>query len=70
MNTKELKAEIVRHGDTALALAEFLGIANPTMSNKINGKAEFSQTEMQMIIDRYELSANRIVEIFFSPDVA
>lgn len=71
MNTLELKVEIMRNNDTASKLALFLGMTNPTFSNKINGKgAEFTQSEIALIKERYNLSAERVMEIFFNPKVS
>lgn len=70
MNTQELKAEIMRHGDTCQSLAEFMGISKPTFSHKINGKAEFTRSEIKAIVNRYNLSAQRMAEIFFTDYVS
>lgn len=66
MNTFELKAEIVRHNETSGVLAGVLGISHPTFSAKINGKAEFTQTEIATIREHYHLSNDRLTEIFFN----
>ena len=72
MNANELKAQIVRHGDTSKALAKALGIAESTLSCKLNGRRDqcFSQFEIQIIIDRYKLTADEIMLIFFTPQVS
>lgn len=56
------------HGDTGTSLAQYLGIARPTFSAKINetNGAEFTQGEIAMIKTRYELSPQEVVEIFFN----
>lgn len=64
MNTKELKVEMIRHDDNVKKLAEFLGIAPVTMSRKLCGESEFTQTEMNKIRSRYSLDEKRFVEIF------
>lgn len=72
MNTNELRAEMARHGDTGVTLAEYLGIARNTFSAKLNSAngAEFTQGEISMIKERYNLSAAAIDEIFFATEVS
>lgn len=67
MNSIELEVEMKRHGDTGGTLAKYLEITQQTFSAKKNGdKAEFTQKEISMIKDRYNLDDSRIVEIFFN----
>ena len=70
MNTNELKAEIVRHAETSSILAEVLGVTKATLSNKLNGKVEFTQSEIGAIKEHYNLSAERVAEIFFALDMS
>lgn len=71
MNSNELKAEIVRHGETSAILAKYLGVTDATFSNKLNGKnAEFTQKEIGAIKNRYDLSNDRVCEIFFARDMS
>lgn len=70
MNKKELRAYMARHGDTCQSLAEALGLSTSTFSDKINGHSCFRQTEIQIIIDRYELTAEEVMRIFFALDVS
>lgn len=63
-NTNELKAEMVRNGDTGQVLSKYLGITHPTFSNKLNNNAEFTQEEIYKIKVRYGLSCDRVDEIF------
>lgn len=70
MNEVELRVEMVRHGDNYTTLAKALGKNIATLSSKIHGRLKFSQQEMQTIIDRYELSPERIKTIFFTPKVS
>lgn len=52
--------------DTGQTLAEYLGIARPTFSNKLNETrgAEFTQGEIRMLKERYNLTAQDVDEIF------
>ncbi len=68
MNKNLMKSIMVLHEDTNNALAEVLGISPSTLSQKINESngAEFNQGEIKMIIDRYQLTAEQISQIFFA----
>lgn len=68
MNIEELKVEMLRHKDTGETLAAALNISRQSLSYKMNGKnnRDFSQSEIQAIKERYELSDNRVIEIFFA----
>ena len=59
-----LRAEMVLNGDNLKTLSEFLGIAHQTLSRKISGKADFTQSEMNMIKERYHLSDEKFGQIF------
>ena len=72
INKNELEAEMKRFGDTGGSLAEYLGIARSTFSAKLNetNGAEFTQGEISKIRERYNLSAESIVAIFFASKVS
>lgn len=71
MNINELKAEMVRHNDNGETLAEALGITRQTLSRKMNDRdAEFNQSEIAIIKNRYDLSGERLNEIFFAEKVS
>ena len=72
MNAVELKAEMVRHGDTSRTLAMALGISRQRFSAKLNEKdgAEFTQWEIAAIVRRYDLSAEQTKLIFFASNVS
>lgn len=59
-----LKSEMALFGDNLASLAEFLGIAHQTLSRKISGKADFTQSEMTKIKERYKLSNEKFAKIF------
>lgn len=69
-NTNELKAEIARHGDTMLTLAEKLDISTVSLSLKVNGKRDFRQREIAKIKEIYQLSNDRADAIFFALNVS
>lgn len=72
MNKIKLKSVIIANNDTTASLAKFLGIARATLSAKMNEYrgAEFTQKEIQMMIERYSLSSDDVVAIFFDEKVS
>lgn len=72
MNKQKLESIMKLHSDTGGTLAKTLGIARSTFSAKINetNGAEFTQSEIATIKDRYKLSANEVDEIFFELKVS
>lgn len=72
MNKNELEAMMKRHGDTGYTLALYLGIARGTFSMKINETrgAEFTQSEIAKIKQRYSLTADEVDTIFFAQKVS
>ena len=68
MNKNKLKAKMIEFGDNAQSLAECLGICRTRLSAKINEYkgAEFTQTEIKKMIDRYSLSDEETKSIFFA----
>ena len=66
MNTTELEVVMLRHNDTGVELAKALSISPQTLSSKKNGSAEFTQGEISQIKERYNLTADDIMRIFFT----
>lgn len=66
MNSNILKSKIKLNKDTQENLAKYLGITNPTLSLKINGKNDFLRAEIQLIKQRYNLTPDEIDQIFFN----
>lgn len=66
MNAVELKREMLLHGDKSKDLAQHLGMAESTFSCKLYEKgASFRKSEISAIIKRYNLSAEKVQQIFF-----
>ena len=66
MNKARLRSIMTLHGDTNKDLAEMLGISEQSFSCKINENGtEFKQGEITKIKDRYNLSPDELVAIFF-----
>nr|DAE02770.1 MAG TPA: repressor [Siphoviridae sp. ct39g3] len=72
MNKKKLESVMKLFDDTGQTLAEYLGIARPTFSNKLNETrgAEFTQGEIRMMKERYNLTAQDVDAIFFDSKVS
>lgn len=72
MNKNRLEAVMKLNGDTGTSLSQFLGMARSTFSAKINETkgAEFTQGEINAIKNKYNLSADETVEIFFGQKVS
>lgn len=67
MNKKLFRSLMVLHDDTNASLAQFLGITEQSLSNKINENGtEFKQGEIARIKVRYNLDADMIDRIFFA----
>ena len=67
MNKQRLESVMKLHNDNGQTLDQYLGIARQTFSNKLNETrgAEFTQGEIRLIKEKYNLSAEEIDTIFF-----
>lgn len=72
MNKYKLESVMKLNRDTGQTLSNYLGIARQTFSNKLNETrgAEFTQREIRLIKERYNLSAHDIDEIFLKTKVS
>ena len=67
MKKELLRSIMVLHGDTNKDLADYLGISEQSVSNKINENGtEFKQGEIARIKTKYNLSIEQIDNIFFA----
>ena len=67
MKKELLRSIMVLHGDTNKDLADYLGITEQSVSNKINEKGtEFKLGEIGRIRTRYNLTSDQIDLIFFA----
>ena len=67
MNKALLRSVMVLHGDTNKSLAEYLGISEKSVNDKINeNNTEFKQSEIAAIKKRYSLDDTQTNRIFFS----
>lgn len=68
MQTKLFKSKMVLFGDTIISLAKSLNIHRLTLTEKINGKSEFKQSEIGFLIEHWNLTASEVVQIFFNEE--
>ena len=64
MNDRKLRSIMVLNGDKVDDLANFLNISRQSLTNKMNGKTEFTRAEMVMIKRRYKLNNDEFVKTF------
>lgn len=69
MDKSALKAKMIINNDTGMELSKALGISETTLSAKLNGKSEFTRSEIAKIKARYRLSATEVDDIFFNYQV-
>ena len=72
MNKNKLESVMKLNGDTGKTLSMYLGIARSTFSAKLNetNGAEFTQGEISAIREKYNLTADEVVGIFFAKKVS
>lgn len=71
MNKRLLRSIMTRYGDTNASLAEYLGITEQSVSNKINENGtEFKQGEIFKIKAKYRLDSEMVDRIFFAEEVS
>lgn len=68
MNKRKLESVMKLYGDVDRTLAEYIGVARSTFSAKKNETrgAEFTQKEMILIKQRYNLTSAEMDENFFT----
>lgn len=67
MNKELLRSIMVLFGDTNKDLADYLGISEQSVCNKINENGtEFKLREIRLIKRRYGLTEDQLDQIFFA----
>lgn len=63
---QKIKMIMIQGGDkgTYAELARLLHISVPSVVNKLKGRQEFKVKEIKIFAERYNLSAEQIVDIF------
>lgn len=70
MNKTLFKIHMVKNNDTQERLAEDMGIAQSSLSMRISGKIDFRQNEINFIRNRYNLTDQETIDVFFSEEVS
>lgn len=72
MNKNELVSKMKKHGDRNEDLAKYIGISPQRFSAKLNGTngADFTRSEIHKIIEKYNLTSDEVMAIFFDPCVS
>lgn len=65
-NTNKLKAKIIEHDFTIMSLAKELGISKTSLSQKINNKVRFSQSNIKDITRLLNLNGSDLIDIFLN----
>lgn len=69
-NINKLRAKMCEAGDYYIVtkLAELLKISRQTASKLLKNEREFSQTEINMLKNYYQMSSEEITEIFLKDE--
>lgn len=65
MDEKEFRAAIAKAGISKREIAAQLGVSEQAFYNKMNGKAEFKNSEILKLAEMLNLSMNEVNLIFF-----
>lgn len=65
VNANLLKSKMVLHGENMSVLADHLDISRQTLSLKVSGVNDFTQSEIKQIILKYDLTLEETNAIFF-----
>lgn len=65
---ERIKKILKYKGIKRIYLAKMMGISYNTLTNKLNGKSEFSALEVAKIKQILELNDELSINIFFNPD--
>lgn len=68
-DTKRLRRIVEETGITVTAICDHTGMTRATLYNKLNGKSEFTATEIQKLCDELHLNPKQRNEIFFARKV-
>lgn len=70
MNKRLLQSKMDDYGDNYASLAKAMGRSIQTFSAKMNNKSDWIQREIMFIQDRYNLTSDDVIEIFFDKKVS
>lgn len=70
MNKGEFRKAMIDNGDNQKTVAAALGLAQSALSNRLNGKVDFRMEEIKLIRDRFKLTPEQTITIFFNEKVS
>lgn len=70
MNSRELKAQMVRREIDVDKMCLIIGISRTSWFRKITGKSLFTQGEISSIRDALDLDDQQVIDIFFNKEVS
>ncbi len=70
MNRLLLKAVIIKNGDTQGSLAKALKLPQSAVSMRLKGMTDFRLSEINCIRQRYKLTNDETMDIFFDEEVS
>jgi len=72
LNRNLLVSKMALYGDKQKDLADYIGLSVTRLNAKLNGTngAEFSQSEIAKIKERYNLTDEEVIAIFFNSNVS
>ena len=70
MNSKELKAQMIRKDKTVDDMCAALGISRSAWFRKCTGESQFTQGEIMGMRYELELDDHQTAEIFFNEEVS
>lgn len=72
MNENELLIEIQKHNETIGQLANYLGMETQTLERKMSDDtdSDFTMGEIKKIKEHYNLTSERVDEIFFNLELS
>lgn len=64
MKNTRLDSILRAHGKTQVYLAEILKLSPQTISHKMNNKIEWRASEIRIVMDTFNLTADQVVDVF------
>jgi len=70
MNSRELKAQMIRHDIDVDSMCKALNICRASWFRKVTGRTLFTQGEISDIRELLELDNQQVMDIFFNKEVS
>lgn len=69
MNRNLMRCCMAYYKDNNTRLAEYLGVSRQTITNKLQGRTDWTRREIEEITRRYNLKPEQVKMIFFCDEV-